>query len=59
MATDALPPCLAKWSAIMILNVHDKQVLVFYKIGFQLPEPVQCWEILEDAPVSKVEYHES
>ena len=36
MAADALAPCV-----IIMLNMQYKQVLAFYKAGFQLPVPSQ------------------
>ena len=41
MAADALPPCVARSSAAMILTMQDKQALVILKEEFQQAAPSQ------------------
>ena len=45
MPVDALAPFCTRSSRAMILIMYDKHVLVFHEVGFQLPEPSQCWEM--------------
>ena len=49
IAADGLAPWVARPSAAMVLNMQDKQVLVFHEEGFQLPVSSQWWEIIENA----------
>ena len=35
----------------MVLTMQGKQVLVFLEDGFQLPQPPECWEIMENARI--------
>ena len=37
--------------ATIVLMVHDKWFLVFYKEGFQLPAQSQHWEMMENAKI--------
>ena len=41
----------ANWSAAMVLNVQDKQVLDMWKERFHLPMPSQHWETIKNAKV--------
>ena len=41
---DALAPYNARPSAVMVLTMQVKQVLVFHKYGFQLPVPSEMAE---------------
>ena len=49
MATDALAPCVTRSSPTMVLTMQDKEVLVFGKEEFQLPELSQCFKMVENA----------
>ena len=42
MVADALAPCVARTSAVMILPMWNRQVLVLLEEGFQLPVSYQC-----------------
>ena len=39
------------WLLAMILNMQDKQVLVFLEEGFQPPLPSQCWEMMKNLSI--------
>ena len=41
--------CVARSSSALALNMQGKQVLVFYKEGFQLLEPSKFWDMIENA----------
>ena len=49
MAADALAPYVAIISHYIIM--HNKQFLVFYEEGFQLPAPNQFWKLIEKANI--------
>ena len=34
---DDLAPCIARSSVAMIVTMHDKLVLIFHEVGFQVP----------------------
>ena len=51
IAADGLAPWVARPSAAMVLNMQDKQVLVFHEEGFQLPVSSLWWEIIENANI--------
>ena len=54
IVTDALAPCVARTSAVMVLTLQCEQVFVFHKEGFQLFHVFmlsRCLEI-EDANIS-------
>ena len=54
-------PILIRWnlytetvprsSAVMVLTMHYKWVIVIHKEGFQLPQPYQFWEMIENANI--------
>ena len=35
----------------MALMMQNERILVFRQVGFQLPEPLLCWEIIENTNV--------
>ena len=49
VAGDAMAPCITRSSTTIVLNVHDKQVIVFHNKSFQLLAPSQWRSILENA----------
>ena len=49
MAADALDPCVARPSAVMVLTVLDNWFSVFHEEGFETHVPIWCWEIIENA----------
>ena len=58
MNKDALGPCVNGPSADIVLNnMQDKCVLVFYNEGFKLLGPTQCREIIEN--VNHIIYNSS
>ena len=48
--------CVARISAAIICNMHDKQVLVFHEEGFRLHAPFQMWEMMENANTPHFNY---
>ena len=46
MIADSLTAYAARSSTTIVLIMHDKGVLVFYKEGIQLPAPSQFWEMI-------------
>ena len=40
--------CIARSSAIILLNIWDKEVIVFLEEIFQLSAACHCWEIVEN-----------
>ena len=51
MAGDALAPCVPGTSAVMVLIMHDKQVLVFHEDGFYLSVSSECHEMIDNANI--------
>ena len=51
MTADAMAPCVARASAVMMLTLQDKRTLVFNEEGFQMPTPSQGWEMLENGNI--------
>ena len=51
MAADALAPFITRSSAIIILTMQDKWVLVFHEEEFQVHLPSECWEIIKNANI--------
>ena len=49
MVVDALALCVTILSAALVLDIQNKQALLFYEEGFQLPASSQCGEILENS----------
>ena len=47
LAADAPAPCIARWSATMVLAMQDKQTLVFHEEEFQLPVLFQCQDTID------------
>ena len=48
MATNALAPYITRPSAVMVLTMLNKQIIVFHEKGFQLPH---CWEMIENGNI--------
>ena len=46
---DSLAPCVAGLSAIMILTMQNKRVILFYEEKYERPVPSHYWEIIENA----------
>ena len=46
LAADALAPCVARSSAAMLFNVHNRWVLIFHEEGVQPAVPSQCWAMI-------------
>ena len=42
MVADALPACVARSSAVMVLTIHNKRVFVFFEEGFGQPVASHC-----------------
>ena len=43
--------CVVRLSATKFLIMQNKRVIVFHKVGFWLPLPSQCWEMIENANI--------
>ena len=52
MAADNLVPCVARSSTPTVLNVKYMRVLVLYEVRFQLPQPFQSLEMLENSEIT-------
>ena len=48
MAANALAPYVARTSAAMILTMQNRQVLVLFEEGFQLPLLYQCGDMTQN-----------
>ena len=44
---DALALCIARSSAVMVLTIQYKPVLIFLEAGFQLPVPCYYWVMIK------------
>ena len=42
---------LLRYAALLIYIMQDKQALVFHEEMFQLPVPIMCQEMIEDANI--------
>ena len=51
MTSDIVATWGTRSLATMIFTMKDKQVLDFHKEGFQLPVPIQFWEMIENAKI--------
>ena len=51
MAADALAPYVARTSAAMILTLQNRQVLVLFEEGFQLPPSHQCGKMTQNVNI--------
>ena len=45
---NAMTHCIATSPITMLLIMQDKRVIAFHKLGFQLPEPSQCFKAVEN-----------
>ena len=51
IAVDALAVCVAMPSIAVVLNIHNKRVIVFCDECLKQHAPSHCWEIIENASI--------